>query len=79
MSRPAPPDGYRWTGRGPEIVLVDPDTCPAGHPFTFGQRGYTHCSERSHHGHTYWLCACGQETYRAPGAFVDQLDCVTGH
>lgn len=67
------PDGYeRWGEQG--LVLIDPDWCPTGHPFAFGQRlSNTLCRRHGHH-HA-WLCACGQRIWRVPGAFVDQLDC----
>jgi len=68
MDLPPPPDGYRWTGRQTEIELIDPDTCPQGHPFRFGQRGFVFCAE--HHGHTVWYCECGETIRRDSGAFV---------
>lgn len=73
--RGPPPDGYRWTGRGTEIRLADPATCPAGHPVTTFRRGHAHCSQ--HGGHTYWTCQDGHDIYRAPGEYVDQLDCLS--
>ncbi len=70
------PDGYERQGEH-GLVLVDPDTCPAGHPFRFGQRGSpTLCSHRDHRPHNTWICACGQWIWRVPGAFVGQLDCA---
>lgn len=67
------PDGYRRRGEH-GLVLIDPDWCPAGHPFAFGQRGAPVLC-REHDTHNSWICACGQWIYRAPGAFVDKLDC----
>jgi hypothetical protein len=71
--RQAPPDGYQWIGDGPAIRLIDPTTCPAGHPLQIDKRGHAPCTE--HRGHPMWTCACGQEVYRITGAFVDVLTC----
>lgn len=72
------PDGYRWTGRTEhEIVLIDPDTCPAGHPAELVRRGFTRCSDPAHgRRHNTWTCACGQTIYRVPGAFVGEVMCL---
>ncbi len=44
------PDGYRWDGYGPAIVLIDPEWCPANvHPFVMASRdGVTRCTNREH-------------------------------
>lgn len=74
------PDGYvRWPDpeRGPGLELIDPEVCPVGHPFAWGQRGsLAYC--REHEPHNTWWCACGQKIYRVEGAFVGELVCVSG-
>lgn len=76
----APPDGFRWSGRTEhEIVLNDPEVCPAGHPAQLVRRGFERCTDWAHSGHNSWTCACGQDIYRADGAYVGQLDCLTPH
>lgn len=69
--------GYRRVGELGE-ALVDPQMCPGGHPFAFGQRSWEPCPE--HRGHPSWVCACGREQFlrRSDGAIVEQLDCVSG-
>jgi hypothetical protein len=77
MDRFEAPDGYRLTGRGPEVELIDPAWCPTGHPVEQFRRGFTQCTDWEHQGHTYWMCSCGQDIYRAPGAFVGEpLACM---
>ena len=77
MHHKAPPDGFRWSGRTPhEIVLIDPATCPAGHPAEIVRRGLERCDDWAHDGHKSWTCRCGQDIYRADGAFVGELDCL---
>lgn len=66
------PDGYEPLPGG-GMRLVDPDTCPAGHPFAFGKRGHRPCAE--HRGHPMWTCRCGLDSYRGDGAFVTELRC----
>jgi hypothetical protein len=68
-----PPDGYRWIDGGPAIALVDPERCPGGHRFAFGQRGHAPCAQ--HHGHPQWICACGVVLYGHHGEFVTELPC----
>lgn len=79
MQHHAPPDGYRWTGRTEhEIVLINPEVCPTGHPANLVRWGdIAHCREQAHrHRHLSWQCACGQLIYRAAGAYVGALDCL---
>lgn len=75
MTKGPPPDGYRWTGNGWEMALIDPTECPAGHPFRFGQRTFAHCEE--HRGHPAWRCDCGVEMIRdhGDGTFVTTWSC----
>lgn len=65
------PDGYRWTGRGLEMVLIDPLWCPAGHPFEWGQRGPLDYCEL-HGQHNTWRCECSQQIWRVNGEFVGE-------
>lgn len=74
------PDGYvRWPDpeHGPGLELIDPEVCPAGHPFAWGQRGsLAYC--REHEPHNTWWCACGQKIWRYDGAFVgERPECVS--
>jgi hypothetical protein len=66
------PDGYRRLPGG-GMELIDPVDCPSGHPFRWGQRGYSPCAK--HRGHPKWTCACGRDIYRAEGRFVTTLAC----
>lgn len=73
-----PPEGYRWIGDGPGIVLIDPDWCPNGeHPFMIASRdAMVHCTDPKHRQHDAWTCRCGQRVYRFNGAFWGSLPCI---
>jgi hypothetical protein len=74
MATEPPPDGYRWTGNGMEMVLVDPARCPeCGRAWPFGQRTYTACAR--HRGHPAWQCGCGAKMIRLDGVFVTAWSC----
>lgn len=69
------PDGYARRGEH-GLVLIDPQVCPAGHPFRFGERSsLAQC--RAHGPHLAWRCACGQTVYRHAGAFWGGLECLS--
>jgi hypothetical protein len=72
------PDGYRWDGDGPGIVLIDPEWCPANvHPFVIRSRdGVTHCTNPDHPPHCTWTCICGEKVYRFDRAFWGGLQCI---
>lgn len=58
------------------MELIDPDTCPSGHPFRFGQRSsLAYCGV--HEPHNAWICACSQRVYRWDGAFWGELECLS--
>lgn len=75
MEREVPPGYEPWGKLG--IKLIDPTECPAGHPFTFGQRSYATCAP--HHGHPSWRCSCGQMQYleAGTGRIVAEMECVS--
>ena len=70
------PDGYERFGER-SLRLIDPQVCPAGHPFRFGTRqNPARCPE--HRQHNTWLCACSQWIWRYDGAFVgERPPCVS--
>lgn len=73
MSDDRPPlkDGYEYAGpTGPEMRLIDPEVCPAGHPMMLIRRSWNHCPTHGHHNS--WECACGQEVWRVDGTFVGE-------
>lgn len=72
MGRGLPPDGYRWTGKGMEIELIDPDWCPAGHPADLVKRGIHRCAVHGYAIHHEWTCSCGQLIWRVEGQFVGE-------
>lgn len=72
MEREVPPGYVPWGEQG--IRLVDPEQCPAGHPFAWGQRAFSHCVQ--HRGHPAWRCKCGVELFlREDGRIVADLAC----
>jgi hypothetical protein len=74
MEREVPPGYVPWGEQGME--LVDPTSCPAGHPFVWGKRSIEPCPE--HHGHPSWVCRCGRELFlREDGTIVAALGCVS--
>ncbi len=77
MDRQVPPGYVRWGEQG--IRLVDPQACPAGHPWASDgswQRKHEPCGD--HGGHPSWRCHCGRWLYlREDGQIVQELDCPT--
>lgn len=47
--------------RGMELIELQPDSCPDGHPLLPGKSlvGRIACSCTPLMGHRYWSCACG--------------------
>ncbi len=68
------PDGYE-PAPGGGIQVMEPLTCPTGHPALLIRQDYVRCDE--HGGHHAWTCSCSQRIFRHAGEFVGELDCVS--